>query len=83
MTKLSQRSVDFDLVGVDASIANSLRRIMIAEVPTLCIEGVYVWNNTSVVQDEVLASRLGLVPLNVNPELFQMKEGVSSWFLYE
>jgi len=30
--RLSQRSIEFDLVGVDASIANAFRRIMIAEV---------------------------------------------------
>lgn len=36
---------------------------MLAEVPTLAIETVYMTNNTSIVQDEVLASRLGLVPL--------------------
>ena len=30
--RLSQRSVEFDLVGVDASIANAFRRILIAEV---------------------------------------------------
>lgn len=36
---------------------------MIAEIPTLAIEYVFVHNNTSIVQDEVLAARLGLVPL--------------------
>ena len=30
--RLSQRSIEFDLVGVDASIANAFRRIIIAEV---------------------------------------------------
>lgn len=30
--KLSTRSIEFDLVSVDASIANALRRILIAEV---------------------------------------------------
>jgi DNA-directed RNA polymerases I and III subunit RPAC1 len=36
---------------------------MIAEIPTLAIETVFVYNNTSIIQDEVLAQRLGLVPL--------------------
>lgn len=30
--RLSQRSIEFDINGVDASIANAFRRIMIAEV---------------------------------------------------
>ncbi|OJD21200.1 hypothetical protein ACJ73_07461 [Blastomyces percursus] len=53
----------FSLIGVDAAIANAFRRIMIAEIPSLAIETVYIHNNTSVIQDEVLAHRLGLVPL--------------------
>jgi DNA-directed RNA polymerase I and III subunit RPAC1 len=52
----------FSLIGVDASIANAFRRILIAEIPTLAIEYVFVHNNTSIIQDEVLASRIGLVP---------------------
>ena len=30
--RLSERSCEFDIVGVDASVANALRRILIAEV---------------------------------------------------
>jgi DNA-directed RNA polymerase I and III subunit RPAC1 len=52
----------FSLIGVDASIANAFRRILIAEIPTLAIEQVFIKNNTSVIQDEVLAHRLGLIP---------------------
>ncbi|KAF6746738.1 DNA-directed RNA polymerase [Ephemerocybe angulata] len=73
--RLSQHSIDFDLVGVDASIANAFRRIMLAEVPTVAIEHVYVWDNTSVVVDEVLAHRIGLVPLNVDPSLVLSRDG--------
>ncbi|KAI8719117.1 DNA-directed RNA polymerases I and III subunit RPAC1 [Fusarium sp. LHS14.1] len=52
----------FSLVGIDASLANAFRRILLAEIPTLAVENVYIENNTSVIQDEVLAHRLGLVP---------------------
>ena len=44
-------------------------------MPTVCIEHVYMFNNTSVVVDEVLAHRIGLVPLNVDPALVEMKAG--------
>ncbi|EPE05802.1 rna polymerase rpb3 insert domain-containing protein [Ophiostoma piceae UAMH 11346] len=57
-----QHDASFSLIGVDASIANAFRRIMIAEIPTVAIETAFIDNNTSVVQDEVLAHRLGLIP---------------------
>ncbi|QIW95335.1 hypothetical protein AMS68_000853 [Peltaster fructicola] len=58
----------FSLVGVDASVANAFRRIMLAESPTLAIEDVFIFNNTSIIQDEVLAHRLGLIPLTGSEE---------------
>jgi DNA-directed RNA polymerase I and III subunit RPAC1 len=57
----------FSLTGIDASLANAFRRILLAEVPTLAIEKVYVNNNTSVIADEVLSHRLGLIPLKGSP----------------
>lgn len=58
-----QFDASFSLIGVDASVANAFRRILIAEIPTVAIETVFMNNNTSVIQDEVLAHRLGLIPL--------------------
>ncbi|ROT37247.1 DNA-directed RNA polymerases I and III subunit RPAC1 [Sodiomyces alkalinus F11] len=59
---LTPAESSFSLIGADAAIANALRRILISEIPTLAIETVYVYNNTSVIQDEVLCHRLGLIP---------------------
>lgn len=58
----------FSLIGIDASVANAFRRIMIAEIPTVAIEYVFMHNNTSIIQDEVLAQRLGLVPFKGNKD---------------
>ena len=58
----------FSLIGIDASVANAFRRILLAEVPTLAIEDVFVFSNTSIIQDEVLAHRLGLIPLTGGQE---------------
>jgi DNA-directed RNA polymerase I and III subunit RPAC1 len=58
----------FSLIGVDTSIANAFRRVLIAEVPTLAIEDVFIFTNTSAIQDEVFAHRLGLIPLTGGEE---------------
>ncbi|GAA5845430.1 hypothetical protein JCM11251_005071 [Rhodosporidiobolus azoricus] len=76
LNSLSPSSLEFDLVGVDASVANALRRIVIAEVPTVAVENVYVWNNTSIIQDEVLAQRLGLIPLAIDPRKLEPKKSI-------
>lgn len=68
ITSLSKDVAEFDMINVDPPIANALRRILIAEVPTVATETVNVWQNTGVLHDEVLCHRLGLIPLNVDPE---------------
>lgn len=65
--------IEFDLIGCLPSIANAFRRIMLSEVPSMAIEKVYMYNNTSIIQDEVLAHRLGLIPLKADPRLFEYK----------
>uniref|UniRef100_A0A8C7EPA1 DNA-directed RNA polymerases I and III subunit RPAC1 n=1 Tax=Neovison vison TaxID=452646 RepID=A0A8C7EPA1_NEOVI len=70
---LDENSLEFDMVGIDAAIANAFRRILLAEVPTMAVEKVLVYNNTSIVQDEILAHRLGLIPIHADPRLFEYR----------
>ncbi|KIY03865.1 uncharacterized protein Z520_00556 [Fonsecaea multimorphosa CBS 102226] len=54
---------DFVLQSCSLALANSLRRAMLAEIPTISIDLVDITTNSSVLPDEYLAHRLGLVPL--------------------
>ena len=45
--------------------ANSLRRILLGEIETIAIEKVFFYNNSSILNDENLAHRLGLIPILV------------------
>ena len=51
------------------SFSNAIRRIMISEVPTYAIEDVYIYENSSSMDDEILAHRLGLIPIKGKPLL--------------
>ncbi|MFQ5800535.1 MAG: DNA-directed RNA polymerase subunit D, partial [Candidatus Hydrothermarchaeales archaeon] len=68
------QSLSFVLGDVDVSVANALRRTMISSVPTLAIEGVHFYDNTSSLYDEIIAHRLGLIPIKTDLGLFNFRD---------
>ena len=62
---------------VDVSLMNSLRRIIVAEVPSMSIDEVVVIENSSILQDEIISHRLGLVPLTTDLEGYNLPENCS------
>ena len=70
VTKAEESVLDFEMRGCGPALANGLRRTLIGEVETMAIEHVFFRNNTSIIHDEILAHRLGLVPIKVDPRLF-------------
>ncbi|KAL1377034.1 hypothetical protein pipiens_016534 [Culex pipiens pipiens] len=73
VVRYEENELEFDMIGVSPAIANAFRRLMLSEVPSMAIEKVHIYNNTSIIQDEVLAHRLGLIPLKADPRLFEYK----------
>jgi len=70
MLAIKDRKAKFMLSDVTPAFANSLRRAMISDVPKLAIDYLDIYDNTSVLFDEMLALRLGLIPLKTNPEMY-------------
>ncbi len=73
ITKSDERKINF-VLEADVAFANALRRIALNEVPTMAIEIVDIEENNSGLFDEILAHRLGLIPLKFNQKLFNFKD---------
>jgi len=70
----SGNSVTLQLEGIDRSYANAVRRFCIAEVPAMAIDDVVILENSSVVYDEMLAHRLGMIPIRTDLERYNLPE---------
>lgn len=62
----------FALTEEDASFANALRRIMINKVPTMAVQEVEFRKNNSILYDEIIAHRLGLLPLKTDLKSYNL-----------
>mmetsp|Transcript_44877 Transcript_44877/g.65866 ORF Transcript_44877/g.65866 Transcript_44877/m.65866 type:complete len:367 (-) Transcript_44877:112-1212(-) len=69
--EIAEDDMVFDMTGIDVALANAFRRILLAEVPTMAIEKVFVHNNTGVLRDELVAQRLGMIPIKADPSRFE------------
>ena len=58
--------------NIPRQYVNALRRLSIGEVPTLAVDDVVILENSSVMHDEAVAHRLGLIPLRTDPGRFVM-----------
>jgi len=60
--------------GINAPLANTLRRSIMEEVPVMAIDEVTFVKNTSALYDEIIAHRLGLLPLTTDLKGYEFKE---------
>ena len=69
-----QGKLSFILKESNPIFANTLRRLIIDEVPTMAIEEVEFLKNNSILYDEMIAHRLGLVPLKTDLKSYNLPE---------
>jgi DNA-directed RNA polymerase subunit D len=67
-------SMRFLIRGVDVPYMNALRRQVISEVPCMAIDEIVIIENSSVLQDEIIAHRLGLIPLKTDLGSYNLPE---------
>lgn len=70
------RGARFVARGLSPAVANGVRRAMVADVPTFSVDELRVVENSSVLFDEMIGLRLGLIPLTT-PEDYEPGETVT------
>jgi DNA-directed RNA polymerase subunit D len=73
---LEKNDINLRIVVRDADVPlmNALRRLALAEVPCMAIEEVVMIENSSILQDEIIAHRLGLTPLKTDLDAYSLPE---------
>jgi DNA-directed RNA polymerase subunit D len=74
LVELGERETEFVVRGVTPAFANGVRRAIVGDVPTLSVDTVDFYENTSVMFDEVLALRIGLVPLTTDLDTYELPD---------
>ncbi|MCK5283175.1 MAG: DNA-directed RNA polymerase subunit D [Nanoarchaeota archaeon] len=66
--------ISFLVRGITPYFANTIRRAVIEEVPTMAIEDIELRKNSSILYDEIVAHRLGLIPLKTDLKSYNLPE---------
>ncbi len=72
----NEQKISVKIKGIPIQYANALRRICLNGVPIFAVESVDVLENSSVLADEGVAHRIGLIPLKT--DLDDLKNGNES-----
>ena len=69
VTELKPKKAVLKIEDTEPYFVNSIRRIMLSELPKLAVDDVIIYDNTSALFDEIIAHRLGLVPIPTDLDL--------------
>jgi len=69
-----EHNLKFIVEGVSIEMINAIRRIMLTEIPVMAIDEVIILKNDSPLYDEIIAHRLGLLPLKTDLDTYKLPE---------
>lgn len=72
--KESHEKIIYHFSDAELQLVNALRRLILEEVPTIAIDEVTFVKNNSALYDEVIAHRLGLLPLTSDIKSYNFQE---------
>ena len=61
VNELKTKKAVLKIEGTKPYFVNSLRRVMLSELPKLAVNDVVIYDNTSTLFDEIISHRLGLI----------------------
>lgn len=70
----NEENIKLRIKGVTPGLMAMIRRSILAEIPTMAIEWVDFIKNDSAMPDEIIAHRLGLIPLTFDKKAYKLPE---------
>lgn len=67
-------NLQFIVKGISIEMINSLRRIMQSWIPSMAVDEVIILKNDSPLYDDILAHRIGLIPLTTDLDVYNLPE---------
>jgi DNA-directed RNA polymerase subunit D len=72
--ELKPKKAVLKIEGTKPYFVNSLRRVMLSELPKLAVNDVVIYDNTSALFDEIIAHRLGLISIPTDLNLLTFRD---------
>ncbi len=64
--------LQFIVSDLSVELANAIRRIIFIEIPVMAIDEVIILKNDSPLYDEIIAHRLGMIPLKTDLDIYKI-----------